>query len=177
MPPSSPCRRQAVAQHGARLAELLSEITYDHRGIRLSWAGPDTDPTAFTPRVRFTTADVHDPHGPPVCFGWFEDHADDQLIAACTAGADDWTVLGMAVAQAHYAVATLAVHEVGEWFTYQGRQVFPPHRPDPYLCRAMRTAARTATGRSCCGSPTTSQHRYGGPHRRLPVPPGGWNVL
>ncbi|MEU1824212.1 hypothetical protein ABZ502_17515 [Streptomyces abikoensis] len=55
------------------------------------------------------------------------------LLTACVAGADDSQVLSLAVAQAHYAVSSLAVHEVGEWFTYHGTQVFPPHRPDPYL--------------------------------------------
>lgn len=127
----APCRDQAVRQHGTRLADLLSTITYDHRGVRLSWSKPDTEPTAFTPRVRFTTTDVHNPQGPAVQLGWFEEWADDQLIGACANGADDMTLLALAVAQAHYAVATLAVHEVGEWFTDHDRQVYPPHRPDP----------------------------------------------
>ncbi|QYA98909.1 hypothetical protein KZO11_37830 [Streptomyces anulatus] len=52
------------------------------------------------------------------------------LVAACAGGASDDEILALAVAQAHYAVATLAVHEVGEWFTFRGEQVFPPHRPD-----------------------------------------------
>ncbi|MEU2514741.1 hypothetical protein [Streptomyces syringium] len=83
--------------------------------------------------MRFTAPDVLDPSGPVLAMHWFEHWADDELIAACAPGAPDDVILALAVAQAHYALATLLIHEVGEWFTYRGRQVFPPHRPDPYL--------------------------------------------
>ncbi|MFD5752230.1 hypothetical protein [Streptomyces sp. NPDC127033] len=112
---------------------LLKTITYDHRGVRLLWTGAGSDPSAFTPRVDFTTPDVHAPHGAPVRFRWFDLWADDQLIAACARGAGDEQVLALALPMAHYALATLAVHEVGEWYTYRSSQVYPPHRPDPYL--------------------------------------------
>ncbi|WP_414170972.1 hypothetical protein ACMATS_38320 (plasmid) [Streptoverticillium reticulum] len=127
------CREQAVAVHGERLAALLSRITYGHRGVRLHWTGPDTDAECFTPRVHFTAPDVNDPGGPAIELRWFEHWADDQLVTACAHGARDEEILALAVAQAHYALATLLVHEVGEWFTYHGRQVFPPHRRDPHL--------------------------------------------
>ncbi|MEU5423494.1 hypothetical protein [Streptomyces sp. NPDC020667] len=126
-----PCRRAAVDVHGGRLAALLNRITFDHRGVCLSWSGPSTEPEAFTPRVRLSAPDVGDPHGAAIELRWFDYWADDQLIAACARGASDGEVLALAVAQAHYALGTLLVHEVGEWFTYRGRQVFPPHRPDP----------------------------------------------
>ncbi|MFI1259186.1 hypothetical protein ACH4U6_36415 [Streptomyces netropsis] len=119
--------------HGDRLAALLNRITFDHRGVHLSWSGPGTDAECFTPRVRLTAPDVHDTNGTPIALRWFEYWADDQLIAACAHGASDDEILALAVAQAHYALATLLVHEVGEWFTYRGRQVYPPHRPDPYV--------------------------------------------
>ncbi|MEV4505487.1 hypothetical protein [Streptomyces klenkii] len=83
--------------------------------------------------MRLTAPDVNNPHGPAIELRWFEHWADDELIATCARGATDAEVWALAVAQAHYALATLLVHEVGEWFTYRGRQVFPPHRPDPYL--------------------------------------------
>ncbi|MEE1797566.1 hypothetical protein PUR57_02505 [Streptomyces sp. JV176] len=97
------------------------------------WSGADSDPGAFTPRVDFTTPDLHDPHGAPVQFRWFGLWEDDQLIAACARGFSDEQVLALALSMAHYALATLAVHEVGEWYTYRSSQVYPPHRPDPYL--------------------------------------------
>ncbi|GAA1733017.1 hypothetical protein GCM10009680_86940 [Streptomyces yatensis] len=128
-----PCRQRAVEEHGARLAGLLAHVTYDHRAVRLSWTGPDDHPSAFTPRVHFTAPDVLDPYGATIALRWFDHWADGQLIAACAAGADDEHLLALSVAQAHYALATLAVHEVGEWYTYRGHQVYPPHRPDPYL--------------------------------------------
>ncbi|MFC5149026.1 hypothetical protein [Streptomyces aureoversilis] len=128
-----PCRRAAVDVHGGRLAALLARITYDHRGVRLHWSGPGSSPEAITPRVRLSAPDVGDPHGAAIELRWFEYWVDDQLIAACAHGASDGEVLALAVAQAHYALATLLVHEVGEWFTYCGRQVFPPHRPDPHF--------------------------------------------
>ncbi|MET9777670.1 hypothetical protein ABZ023_26005 [Streptomyces sp. NPDC006367] len=128
-----PCRRRAVAVHGERLTRLLKTITYDHHGVELLWTKGGSDPTAFTPTVDFTTPDVHDPHGAPVRFRWLDLWADDQLIAACARGGSDDEVLALAVAMAHYALSTLAVHEVGEWYTYRASQVYPPHRPDPNL--------------------------------------------
>ncbi|MEE1931279.1 hypothetical protein V1J52_24410 [Streptomyces sp. TRM 70351] len=83
--------------------------------------------------MQFTAPDVTDRHRTVSTFRWFDMWADDQLIAACAAGLDDGHVSALAVAQAHYALATLALHEVGEWYTYRGEQVFPPHRPDPCL--------------------------------------------
>jgi len=128
-----PCRQRAVGEHGERLAGLLAHVTYDHRAVHLSWTGPDDGPSAFTPRVHFTAPDVLAPHGASITLRWFDHWADDQLIAACATGAGDEHLLALSVAQAHYALATLAVHEVGEWNTYRGHQVYPPHRPDPYL--------------------------------------------
>ncbi|MDW4912556.1 hypothetical protein [Streptomyces californicus] len=125
-----PCRRAAVENHGDRLARLLTEISFDHRDIHLTWSDAGVSPEAFNPRVSFTAPDVTAPGHNEVQFRWFHYWADDMLVAACAAGADDDTVLELAVAQAHYAVATLAIHEVGEWFTFHGEQVFPPHRPD-----------------------------------------------
>lgn len=128
-----PCRETAVAEHGDRLTRLLGGITYDHRSVHLKWSATGTTPEAFNPRVTFTAPDATDPDRALVEFHGFAYWADDMLVAACAAGASDDQVLALAVAQAHYVISCLAVHEVGEWFTYRDEQVFPPHRPDPYL--------------------------------------------
>ncbi|MGW7605525.1 hypothetical protein [Streptomyces antimycoticus] len=83
--------------------------------------------------MHFTAPDVLEPHGAAIALRWFDHWADDQLIAACAAGAGDEHLLALSVARAHYALATLVVHEVGEWYTYRGQQVYPPHWPDPHL--------------------------------------------
>ncbi|MFJ4526196.1 hypothetical protein ACIP4Y_35660 [Streptomyces sp. NPDC088810] len=128
-----PCRGKAVERHGDRLTHLLADISYNHRGVHLAWSDACADPGAFNPHVVFTAPDVTDPHRKQIQLRWFHYWADDMLVAACAAGAGDEEVLALAVAQAHYAIATLAVHEVGEWFTFRGEQVFPPHRCDPGL--------------------------------------------
>jgi hypothetical protein len=97
------------------------------------WSGAGTSPEAFNPRVLFVAPDVTDPGRGKIQLRWFHYWADDMLVAACAAGASDEEVLALALAQAHYAIATLAVHEVGEWFTFRGEQVFPPHRSSPGL--------------------------------------------
>ncbi|MFF2228343.1 hypothetical protein ACFVV7_34055 [Streptomyces globisporus] len=124
------CRHAAVEKHGQRLTRLLANISFDHRDIHLSWSDAGVSPDAFNPRVLFTAPDVTAPGRGKIQLRWFHYWADDMLVSACAAGANDDEVLELAVAQAHYAVATLAVHEVGEWFTFRGEQVFPPHRPD-----------------------------------------------
>ncbi|MGW0673550.1 hypothetical protein [Streptomyces sp. NPDC002746] len=124
------CRCAAVEKHGERLTRLLADISYDHRGIHLTWSDAGVSAEAFNPRVLFTAPDVTAPDRGTIQLRWFHYWADDMLVAACAAGASDDEVLELAVAQAHYAVATLAIHEVGEWFTFRGEQVFPPHRPD-----------------------------------------------
>ncbi|MFI6415293.1 hypothetical protein [Streptomyces sp. NPDC050585] len=128
-----PCRQEAIAQHGPRLARLLSALTYEHRDVRLRWAGPDTCETGWTPRVDFHAPHVLDPDGPPVLWHGLRYWEDDQLIAAYASGASDEQVLSLALAMAHYALTTIMIHEVGEWYTYRGSRVYPPHRPDPYL--------------------------------------------
>ncbi|MFB7918929.1 hypothetical protein [Streptomyces sp. NPDC056061] len=128
-----PCRRTAVERHGDRLAGLLADISYNCRDVHLTWSEAGIAPDAFNPRVVFTAPDVTDPHRQKIQLRWFDCWADDMLVAACATGASDKMVLALAVAQAHYAIATLAVHEVGEWFTFRGEQVFPPHRRAPDL--------------------------------------------
>lgn len=124
------CRSAAVEEHGERLTRLLADISYDYRDIHLTWSAAGESPESFNPRVLFMAPDVTDPGRGKIQLRWFHYWADDMLVAACAAGASDDEVLALAVAQAHYAIATLAVHEVGEWFTFRGEQVFPPHRPD-----------------------------------------------
>ncbi|MFI1226000.1 MULTISPECIES: hypothetical protein [Streptomyces] len=124
------CRCAAVEKHGERLTRLLADISYDHRDIHLTWSDAGAGPEAFNPRVLFTAPDVTAPERGKIQLRWFHYWADDMLVAACAAGVSDDGVLELAVAQAHYAVATLSIHEVGEWFTFRGEQVFPPHRPD-----------------------------------------------
>ncbi|MBD0673956.1 hypothetical protein BU198_25375 [Streptomyces sp. CBMA156] len=128
-----PCREDAVAVHGQHLARLLSTIRYEHRGVTLIWTEASGHASAFTPRVSFLMPDVDDPQGPPHLFRGFAYWEDDQLIAACARGASDDTILSLALAMAHYALATLAIHEVDEWYTYQSVQVYPPHRRDQHL--------------------------------------------
>ncbi|MFF4188470.1 hypothetical protein ACFYZ9_35255 [Streptomyces sp. NPDC001691] len=125
------CRSTAVEEHGERLTRLLAEISYDYRDIHLTWSAAGESPESFNPRVLFMAPDVTDPGRGKIQLRWFRYWADDMLVAAYAAGASDEEVLALAVAQAHYAIGTLAVHEVGEWFTYRGKQVFPPHRSDP----------------------------------------------
>ncbi|MFJ4741341.1 hypothetical protein [Streptomyces sp. NPDC088775] len=120
-----------MEEHGERLTWLLADISYDYRDIHLTWSAARESPESFNPRVLFTAPDVTDPGRGKIQLSWFHYWADDMLVAACAAGANDDEVLALAVAQAHYAIATLAVHEVGEWFTYRGEQVFPPHRSNP----------------------------------------------
>ncbi|MFE5859769.1 hypothetical protein [Streptomyces virginiae] len=128
-----PCRELAVATDGRRRTQLLSTIRYDHRGVRLNWTEASSHASAFTPRVDFLMPDVHNPEGPPHLFRGFAYWEDDQLIAACAKGARDEEILSLALAMAHYDLATLAIHEVDEWYTCRSAQVYPPHRPDPYV--------------------------------------------
>ncbi|MFD3546073.1 hypothetical protein ACFWUW_10720 [Streptomyces sp. NPDC058655] len=128
-----PCRELAVATHGQRLTRLLGTIRYYHRGVRLSWTEASGSASAFTPRVDFLMPDVHNPDGPPHLFRGFAYWEDDQLIAACAKGASDGEIQALALAMAHYALATLAIHEVDEWYSYRSAQVYPPHRTDPYI--------------------------------------------
>ncbi|MCP9973591.1 hypothetical protein [Streptomyces somaliensis] len=74
-----------------------------------------------------------DPDGPPVLWHGLRYWEDDQLIAAYAIGASDAQVLSLALAMAHYALTTIVIHEVGEWYTHRGTRVYPRHRPDPYL--------------------------------------------
>ncbi|MFJ6141385.1 hypothetical protein [Kitasatospora sp. NPDC092286] len=127
------CREDAVAVHGQRLERLLSTIRYEHRGVTLTWTEVSSHASAFTPRVSFLVPDVDDPQGPPHLFRGFAYWEDDQLIAACARGASDDEILSLALAMAHYALATLAIHEVDEWYTYRSVQVYPPHRRDQHL--------------------------------------------
>ncbi|MEW1629661.1 hypothetical protein AB0387_20025 [Streptomyces sp. NPDC089173] len=129
------CREDAVVVHGQRLARLLSAIRYEHRGVTLTWTEASSHASAFTPRVSFLMPDVYDPQGPPHLFRGFAYWEDDQLIAACARGASDDEILSLALSMAHYALATLAIHELDEWYTYRSVQVYPPHRRDQHLPR------------------------------------------
>ncbi|MGP3941871.1 hypothetical protein [Streptomyces sp. 6N106] len=95
----------------------------------MSWTGPDDHPSAFTPRVHFTAPDVLEPHGATIALRWFDHWADDQLIAACAAGADDEHLLALSVAQAHYALATLAVFPVKSACLGSGEAAGEPQVP------------------------------------------------
>ncbi|MFB7836117.1 hypothetical protein [Streptomyces sp. NPDC056056] len=128
-----PCREEAVAVHGQRLSRILDTIRYEHRGVTLTWTEASSHASAFTPRVSFLMPDVDDPQGPPHLFRGFAYWEDDQLIAACAKGANDEEILALALAMAHYALTTLAIHEVDEWYTYRSVQVYPPHRRDQHL--------------------------------------------
>ncbi|MFD6465357.1 hypothetical protein [Streptomyces goshikiensis] len=128
-----PCRSRAVSVHGQRLTRLISAIQYDHRDVRLTWTEASEHASAFTPRIDFLMPDVHNPQGPPHRFRAFAFWEDDLLISACARGASDEEIVALALSMAHYALATQALHDIGEWYTYRSSQVYPPHRPDPYL--------------------------------------------
>ncbi|MFD4243667.1 hypothetical protein ACFWP3_19025 [Streptomyces sp. NPDC058525] len=151
-----PCRELAVATHGQRLTRLLSTICYDHRGVRLTWTEASGYASAFTPRVDFLMPDVHNPEGPLHLFRGFAYWEDDQLIAACAKGARDEEILALALAMAHYALATLAIHEVDEWYSYRSAQVYPL-TDLTRTCHRTRTGDPTATAPLSSGSPTAAR--------------------
>jgi hypothetical protein len=111
----------------ARWARVLDRIEHRRSDVGLRfWAppvwlevtmtGPDSD---GWPRTV----------GPDRAWDWQSSEACVEAMEAAAAGASDDLVLSVV---ARYAVENLvlnAVHEIGEWFRFDGRRVFPAH-PD-----------------------------------------------